>query len=113
MRRGTTAELRGWHQRFADRPLGVGQIGRVGAAGHHPTSEKPLCCEYPQTIPPSQTPSQTLLCEQRLRGCWSKKGLPKRRISARPTNREQERPVLQGADSMTNITLDGDERAAP
>src|SRR5215218_9222743 len=76
MRRGTTAELRGWHQRFADRPLGVGQIGRVGAAGHHPTSEKPLCCEYPQTIPPSQTPSQTLLCEQRLRGCWSKKVYP-------------------------------------
>src|SRR5215210_6896772 len=98
MRRGTTAELRGWHQRFADRPLGVGQIGRVGAAGHHPTSEKPLCCEYPQTIPPSQTPSQTLLAEQRSASVLVKKGLPNRRISARPTDSQQERPVFQGAD---------------
>jgi hypothetical protein len=57
MRQGTAARLRRWHQRFEDRPLGVGQIGRVGAVGHHPTSKKPLYCEYPESIPPSQTPS--------------------------------------------------------
>src|SRR5215216_1219665 len=34
-----------------------------------------------------------------------------RRISTRPTDSEQERPVLQGADSVTNTALDRNERA--
>ena len=34
-----------------------------------------------------------------------------RPISSRPTDREQKRPVLQSADSVTNTALDGDQRA--
>src|SRR5215203_6316687 len=43
---------------------------------------------------------------------YSIKGLHNRHTSTRPTDSEQERPVLQGADSVTNTAPDRDQRAS-
>ena len=46
-----------------------------------------------------------------LSACWPRIDLLNRLLSTRPTDSEQERPVLQGADSVPNASLDRDEGA--